>query len=102
MKKSILALSVLLFLSGCNDKNSAANTLITGEDGSVVNVVFYDDFANITLPNNDTVLLKGVSAASGTKYANDEYEYIEWHGDIELKKGNETIFKAKNNSYKQH
>jgi hypothetical protein len=99
MKKSILMLFVLLFLSGCN--KDVIEAAITGEDGNIMHIAFYGDFANITLANNNTVLLKGVPAASGTQYANDEYEYTEWHGEIELKKNNETVFKAKNNSYKQ-
>ncbi|MDR2342193.1 MAG: MliC family protein [Campylobacteraceae bacterium] len=99
MKKSILALFVLLSLSGC-DKD-IIKTTITGENGDIIHVIFYDNTANITLPDDNTVLLKGIPIASGTKYANDEYEYSEWHGEIELKKNNETIFRAKNNSYKQ-
>ncbi|MDR0762182.1 MAG: MliC family protein [Campylobacteraceae bacterium] len=101
MKKIVFSILVLLFLGGCHDKKDVIEAAITGEDGSVIHIVFYDDNANITLPDKKSVLLKGVPAASGTQYANDEYEYTEWHGEIELKKNNETVFKAKNNSYKQ-
>ncbi|MDR1007895.1 MAG: MliC family protein [Campylobacteraceae bacterium] len=96
MKKSIWAISILLFLSGCYDKKDVIDNAIIGEDGSVIRVVFYDDRANITLPDDSSVLLKGIPMASGIKYANSEYEYSEWHGEIELKKDNKTIFKAKN------
>ncbi|MDR1285185.1 MAG: lipoprotein [Campylobacteraceae bacterium] len=107
MKKSISAISILLFLSGCYDTKNIIDNTITGEDGSVIRVVFYDNTTNamlpdnydnalnITLPDNSSVILKSIPMASGIKYANSEYEYSEWHGEIELKKDNKTIFKAK-------
>jgi membrane-bound inhibitor of C-type lysozyme len=93
MKKSIFVVLISLFLSGC-DKD-VTNAAIMGEDGSVLYITFYDDTANVTFSDKSSVLLKGVPMASGIKYANDEYEYSEWHGEIELKKDNKTIFKTK-------
>ncbi|MDR1975705.1 MAG: MliC family protein [Campylobacteraceae bacterium] len=96
MKKRVMSIAaVLLLLSGCNGKSNTVDAVIKGDDGSVIYIVFENDSAKITLPNGEKTLLKGVPTASGSKYANDQYEYSEWHGEIELKKDGEVIFKTK-------
>ncbi|MDR3346770.1 MAG: MliC family protein [Campylobacteraceae bacterium] len=101
-KKSAFIIVTALLLSGCTDKadkNADKNIVratVTDENGVSLNIIFDNakDTANLTLPDNTTILLKGVAMASGIKYANDEYEYSEWHGESELKRGDEIIFKT--------
>ncbi|MDR1461301.1 MAG: MliC family protein [Campylobacteraceae bacterium] len=104
MLKKIFAglISIAIFIfAGCEKTQkdeSIESVRITDSEGATLHIVFYNaqNVANITLPDNSTVLLNGVEMASGIKYANDEYEYSEWHGNIELKKGDEVIFKVQN------
>jgi membrane-bound inhibitor of C-type lysozyme len=97
-KKSAFIIISVLLLSGCTDKadKNIVRATITDQNGISINIVFDNakNTANLTLPDNTTVLLKGVVMASGIKYANDEYEYSEWHGESELKHGDEIIFQT--------
>jgi len=97
-KKSAFIIVTALLLSGCTDKadKNIVRATVTDENGVSLNIIFDNakDTANLTLPDNTTILLKGVAMASGIKYANDEYEYSEWHGESELKRGDEIIFKT--------
>ncbi|MDR0408525.1 MAG: MliC family protein [Campylobacteraceae bacterium] len=93
---SLLFIAVFIY-TGCEkypkDEN-ISSVKITDTKGNSLHIVFAQNTASITLPDNSTAILKSVKMASGIKYVNDEYEYSEWHGNIELKKGKEVIFQA--------
>lgn len=69
---------------------------ITNKDGKTLEVLFNNTKGTATFYyNGDTVEMMQDTVASGIKYSNDQYEYIEWHGEITLKKENEIVFEHK-------
>jgi membrane-bound inhibitor of C-type lysozyme len=40
----------------------------------------------------ETIEMKQDTMASGIKYSNSNYEFTEWHGEIELKKDGKIVF----------
>jgi membrane-bound inhibitor of C-type lysozyme len=95
---------IALFISGCSKEKAVAESeassniveaIIKNDNNEVLAHIVFDnpkDTANVTLPDNKSVILKGVPTASGIKFKNEEYEYSEWKGNIKLTKGSETIF----------
>lgn len=72
-------------------KNSA-----TDKNGKKLEMTFNNSKDVATLVFNGEVIdLKGDTMASGIKYSNKNYEYVEHQGDIQLKKDGTVVFEAK-------
>ncbi|MCL2481026.1 MAG: MliC family protein [Spirochaetaceae bacterium] len=75
-------------------QNNIVYTRITNFQGELLELIF-DNAKNeaLLIFKGEEANLKGQETASGTKYSNDQYLFIQWKEEIELKKDGKTIFK---------
>jgi len=69
---------------------------VTNANGDRLDMLFNNNLHTATLfYKGETIELKGDTMASGIKYSNPDYQFTEWHGEIELKKDGKPVFSHK-------
>ncbi|MDR3351251.1 MAG: MliC family protein [Prevotellaceae bacterium] len=116
MKKTILPVAAIAgaFLVSCWSNNAAkqqnsdklnntaslidtlVQSAVTDSAGAILEMSF-DNESNSALFvfNGEIIEMTGDTVASGIKYSNDHYEFVEWHGEITLKKDGQEVFTYK-------
>lgn len=109
MNSKILAIfSLFLFLFSCSHKEKKEvvvkeeRVLVVNGNDTIKNTntkfeITFDNskgIANLVF-NGEKAKLNQMPMASGIKYANDVYEYSEWHGEKVLKKNGKVVFEEK-------
>ncbi len=93
--KSILILmtcAACVLVAACNNKNIVKSTL-TDTAGNVLNMEFDNDAGTAVLYfMGDTIFLKQDIMASGIRYSNPQYVYMEWQGHATLIKDSLIVF----------
>ncbi len=80
-----------------NMESSIVKDSVINEEGKILYLTFNNAKRMATLIlGDDTINLRQDTMGSGIKYSNDHYEFIEWHGNGELKKDSIIIFKYNN------
>ncbi|MCL2792083.1 MAG: MliC family protein [Spirochaetaceae bacterium] len=74
-------------------RNNIIYTRITNREGEFIDIIFNNARNDaILLLDGQEIPLRGVVTASGTKYSNNQYTFMQWKDYIELTKDGETIF----------
>lgn len=111
MKKMFLVLTVLtgaLVFNSCKQSNKQATVeeieltsavsevvkdSITDANGNNLYLTFDNSKGTVDVVlNGDTATLLQDTTASGIKFADSNYEYVEWQGKITLKKDGNIVF----------
>lgn len=119
MTKKILTIAMLaaLVLVSCNQSQKVndqskgqteqaatdeiVTNSVTNKDGVKLDMTYNNTKGIATFVlNGETIELKADTTASGVKYSNNQYVYIEHQGEIELKKDGTVVFEKKDDIVK--
>ncbi|MDR2802492.1 MAG: MliC family protein [Prevotellaceae bacterium] len=116
MKKEILFVAAIagMFFVSCGNRNgqnqqnsdnsdktatlidNLVQNAVVDSAGSILEMSFNnDDNTALFVFNGEIIEMKGDTVASGIKYSNDHYEFVEWHGEITLAKDGKVVFEHK-------
>jgi membrane-bound inhibitor of C-type lysozyme len=98
-----LAFSAMLCSCGNNPQRSksstgaAADGIVRSSATDAHGVTLSMEFDNaqntaVFVLAGDTILLRGDTTASGIRYSNEAYEFVEWHGEMTLRRDGEVVF----------
>ncbi len=77
-----------------NTENTITSSTYTCDGGATIQAQFFDDKAEVTLPDNSTLLLMQGLSASGVRYTNSDESVTFWtKGNTSfLEEGNTTTY----------
>ncbi|HHV04090.1 MAG: MliC family protein [Bacteroidales bacterium] len=92
LQVAVLLCAVCIFFSDCRNRNIVKTTL-TDTAGNVLQMEFDKTAGTAVLYfMGDTIFLKQDTMASGIRYSNPRYVYIEWQGHVTLIKDSLIVF----------
>lgn len=80
-------------VSAVNKTNAVIDTFLIGNQRDTLFLQFDTIRKSAVLRfNGEPILLQSQPTASGIRYTNADFEYVEWHGESKLKKDGKVIF----------
>ncbi|HOS46847.1 MAG TPA: MliC family protein [Paludibacter sp.] len=92
LQAAALLCAVCILIDGCRNKN-IVKTRLTDSEGTVLVMEFDKTAGTATFVfKGDTIHLKQDTMASGIRYCNPHYVYLEWQGHCTLCKDSLVVF----------
>lgn len=92
LQVALLLCTVCILFAGCRNHN-IVKTKLTDTAGNVLQMEFNNDAGTAVLFfRGDTIFLKQDTMASGIRYSNNQYVYMEWQGQSTLYKDSLIVF----------
>jgi len=92
LQAALLLCAVCILFAGCRN-NNIVKTKLTDKEGTVLVMEFDKKAGTATFVfEGDTILLTQDTMASGIRYSNAQYVYLEWQGHCTLCKDSLVVF----------